>query len=80
MSIPTVALQTGQKNAFVYVVGPDSIAHIRAVTPGISEKDRIEIVAGVQPGDKIVVDGQLQLSDGAPVHDTEFAGQGATKG
>ncbi len=75
VTIPTVALQTGQKGSYVYVVAADSTARIRVVTPGLSEKNRTEISAGLEAGERVVVDGQLRLSDGASVRDTAIASE-----
>ncbi len=73
VSIPTVALQAGQKGSYVFVVGADSTAQLRDVTPGLVNQDRTEIVAGLKAGERVVVDGQLRLSIGAPVRDVAEA-------
>ncbi len=69
ISIPTVALQTSQKGPFVFVVKPDGTAELRMVeTSGIVE-DRTAIRSGLEPGERVVVEGQLRLADGAQVRD-----------
>ncbi len=69
ISIPTVALQTSQKGPFVFVVKPDETAELRMVeTSGIVE-DRTAIRSGLEPGERVVVEGQLRLADGARVRD-----------
>jgi len=60
----------------VYVV-EDGIARQRAVELGVRMSPRIEIVAGVAPGDVVVVGGQHRLSDGARV---AVAGDAAAAG
>ena len=69
VSVPTVALQEGQKGSFVYVVGAESRAELRVVTPGLIDGDRTEIVAGLKAGERVVVDGQLRLAAGAAVRE-----------
>lgn len=69
VSIPTVALQTGQKGPFVFVVGGNSIAELRNVEIGGTVGDRTAIRSGLKEGDRVVVEGQLRLANGARVQD-----------
>jgi len=65
--IPSVALQVGQNGLFVFVVTPDNKAEMRNVTVSGSDGDKSAVSMGLQPGERVVVDGQHQLSPGAPV-------------
>jgi multidrug efflux system membrane fusion protein len=65
--IPTVALQVGQDGLFVFVITPDNKAEMRKVTVSSSDADKSAVTAGLQPGERIVVDGQHRLGPGAPV-------------
>jgi multidrug efflux system membrane fusion protein len=65
--IPSVALQVGQNGLFVFVITPDNKAEMRPVTVSGSDGDKSAISSGLQPGEKVVVDGQHQLSPGARV-------------
>ena len=65
--IPTVALQVGQDGLFVFVVTPDNKAEMRKVTVTGSDADRSAVTTGLQPGERVVVEGQHRLSPGAPV-------------
>lgn len=65
--IPTVALQVGQDGLFVFVVTPDNKAEMRKVTVTGSDADKSAVTAGLQPGERVVVEGQHRLSPGAPV-------------
>jgi multidrug efflux system membrane fusion protein len=69
VSVPTVALQTGQKGPFVFVVGADSIAELRNVEIGGNVGDRTAIRSGLKAGERVVVEGQLRLANGARVRD-----------
>jgi membrane fusion protein (multidrug efflux system) len=51
---------------FVYVVAGGK-AHLRKITPGPTLGDQVVVLAGLQPGERIVVDGLQKLRDGAPV-------------
>jgi RND family efflux transporter MFP subunit len=53
--------------AFVYVVDPEGVARLRLVTPGARRDDRVEVLAGLVPGEEIVVDGAERLADGTRV-------------
>jgi multidrug efflux system membrane fusion protein len=65
--IPTVALQVGQEGLFVYVVTADNKAEVRKVTVASSDGDKSAVSSGLQPGERVVVDGQHRLSPGAAV-------------
>lgn len=69
--IASEALETGQKGQYVFVVRPDLTAEYRPVVAGDALGDEIEIEKGVQPGENVVTDGQLRLSDGAHVRIVE---------
>lgn len=69
VSIPTVALQTSQKGPFVFVVKPDSTADMRVVEAIGIVDDRTAISAGLKPGERVVVEGQLRLANGVRVRD-----------
>lgn len=65
--IPSVALQVGQQGLFVFVVKPDNTAEMRNVTVSGNDGDKSAVSMGLQPGEKVVIDGQHQLSPGARV-------------
>ncbi len=75
ISVPTVALQTSQKGPFVFVVKPDSTAEMRVVETGGIVEDRTAIREGLKAGERVVVEGQLRLANGARVRDTSQAGE-----
>ena len=72
VSVPTVALQTGQKGPFVFVA-KDGIAQLRNVKTGGTVGDRTAIWSGLNAGEQVVVEGQLRLADGAHVRDRSEA-------
>lgn len=67
LSVPDTAVIAGEEQAYLYVVDDESIAHRRNVQTGISSGGRIEIKAGLEAGERVVVLGLLRLRDGAPV-------------
>ncbi|MGH7934798.1 MAG: efflux RND transporter periplasmic adaptor subunit [Candidatus Binataceae bacterium] len=65
--VPSEALQTGQKGAFVYVVGHDMKVEARAVVAGAQIGADTIIDNGIAKGETVVTDGQLRLAPGATV-------------
>lgn len=82
-SVPTVAVQPSQKGPFVYVVKPDNTVEMRPVQVALTEGENSAISQGLKNGEKVVVEGQTRLKDGAAVHEgktaTNGAGQAAPK-
>jgi multidrug efflux system membrane fusion protein len=70
VSVPTVALQTGQRGPFVFVAGDDGTVELRNVETGGIEDDRTAILKGLKAGERVVVEGQLRLANGARVRET----------
>jgi multidrug efflux pump subunit AcrA (membrane-fusion protein) len=51
----------------VIVITPDNVAHQHKVSVGVRQGINVEIVSGVNEGDKVVVTGGLGLDDGSKV-------------
>jgi multidrug efflux system membrane fusion protein len=65
--VPAQALQSSQSGDFVFVVRPDSTVQKRSVTAGPTRGGLMVIESGVQPGETVVIDGQLRLVEGSQV-------------
>ena len=65
--IPAAAVQRTTRGSFVYVVTRDQTVAARTVTPGVADGDDVVIDAGLQTGERVVVDGADRLRDGAMV-------------
>jgi len=65
--VPSQALQTGQQGAYVFVVKPDSTVETRRVVAARTQGSDTIIASGLQPGEKVVTDGQPRLVTGATV-------------
>ncbi|MBF0450966.1 MAG: efflux RND transporter periplasmic adaptor subunit [Candidatus Magnetomorum sp.] len=61
----SILTRNDQRLAFIE---QDGIAHSRKVALGLQERWRIEIKDGLQPGDRLIVMGHRDVSDGQPVH------------
>jgi multidrug efflux system membrane fusion protein len=75
-SVPTVAVQPSQKGSFVYVIKPDNTVEMRPVQVALAEGENSAISKGLASGEKVVVEGQTRLKNGAPVHEGKAASDG----
>ena len=67
--VPTVAVAPGADGFYAYVVGKDKKVHMTPVTVARSNGDRTAVAKGLSEGDHVVVEGQVQLSDGQTVNE-----------
>ena len=65
--VPTVAVNPGVDSPFVYAVGDDKKVHVTPVTVARSNGPNTAIASGLTDGAHVVVEGQVQLVDGATV-------------
>jgi membrane fusion protein (multidrug efflux system) len=68
--IPQRAVQELQGTYNVYVVGNDSVAQIRPIKPGNRVGSNWVITDGLEPADRIVVEGLQKVRDGVKVRPT----------
>jgi len=73
--VPTRAVQVGQVGQYVYVVGKDNTAKLAVVKTKYTTADNSVIEGDIKPGDRIVIDGHMQLLPDVPV-DVQSAGAG----
>ena len=66
LSAPLFALidKGGERIVFVE---KDGVAHARTVSIGLIEVDRVQITAGLEPGDRLIVTGQREVEEGMRV-------------
>lgn len=77
--VPQKAVQQLQNMQTVYTVGPDNKVMTRAVTTGPRVGELWVVEKGLEPGDRIIVDGQLRVRPGAPVQPTPYKATGGAK-
>jgi membrane fusion protein (multidrug efflux system) len=71
--IPQRAVLDSPKGKFAYIVNAESRAEPRPLEVGDWTGDGWIINAGLQPGDRVIVDGVLKIGPGAPVKVTDDA-------
>lgn len=65
--VPNVAIAPQQNGMVAYVVGDENKVQTRAVKVAFRSDGTAGITDGLKPGDKVVVEGQQSLTDGATV-------------
>jgi multidrug efflux system membrane fusion protein len=66
--VPSQAVQISQRGPFVFVMKPDNTVDMRSVKPGQRQDGDLQVIeSGVEPGETVVVTGQLALAPGAKV-------------
>ena len=76
--VPQRAVQQGGKGQFVWVVNKQDQAELRPVTVGDWEGDDWFIDDGLEEGDRVVVEGQQRLAQGAKVKASAYVPAKAT--
>jgi multidrug efflux pump subunit AcrA (membrane-fusion protein) len=68
VKVPAVSILTAQDGSkSVMVIGPDGVAHKKAVDTGIQDAGEVQIISGVSPGDNVITEGAYGLDDGTKV-------------
>lgn len=72
LTVPVRAVQTSLGRRFVYVVAADDTARARDIEPGEWSGDLWIVRKGLQPGDRVVVDGIQKIASGRAVRPVPF--------
>ena len=67
LTIPEIALSALRERMFVYRVDAENIAREVSVRVGGRRSGEVEILEGLNEGDRVVTDGLVRMRDGAPV-------------
>jgi multidrug efflux system membrane fusion protein len=65
--VPTSAVQRGPNGTFVYVIDAQNKAHMRPIAVRRQDELQTVIADGLQPGERVVTTGFVQLTDGKTV-------------
>jgi multidrug efflux pump subunit AcrA (membrane-fusion protein) len=66
-TLPSAAVQSSGSDGIVFVVH-DSTVERRAVRLGAANGDRIAVLAGLSPGERVAIGDFSRLRDGAQIH------------
>ena len=67
LTVPRVAVGSGQLGKYLYVVGGDSRVEQHIVTLGPTDGDLVAVFTGVAEGDRIIVGNLQKIGPGSPV-------------
>jgi membrane fusion protein, multidrug efflux system len=73
--VPAAAVVREGGEAAVFVVS-EGKAQRRGIEAGLTDGPNVEIISGAAAGDRVIVDGQAGLPDGAPVTEAAPSGKG----
>ena len=77
LSVPELAVLGEGDNRYVFVVGEGNRVHRTEVRTGAHLNGRVEITAGLRPGQRVVTEGIIKVTDGMQVR---LQGQGGGNG
>lgn len=66
-TIPVGAIVLHDHQQQVYLLGSDNHVHVRYIQAGIEGSQLAEVKSGVQPGDRVILGGQLKYREGEAV-------------
>ena len=67
-TMSTAGIQRGVPGTFVYLINADNTVSVRPVQLGVTDGERVEVISGLAPGERIVIDGADKLRDGAKIN------------
>jgi len=67
-TMSTAGIQRGVPGTFVYLINADNTVSVRPVQLGVTDGERVEVLSGLAPGERIVIDGADKLRDGAKIN------------
>jgi membrane fusion protein, multidrug efflux system len=67
VAIPRKAVMAGPQGSFVWVVGAEEKVEMRTVQVGRTMGNNVVVTAGLQPGDRYIVEGVLKVQPGIQV-------------
>ena len=65
--VPSQSVEQERKGQYIYVVQPDSTVEMRPVITGQDIQGETVILKGINVGEQVVTDGQMQLTSGAKI-------------
>ncbi len=70
---PTAAIQRGAPGAYAYVVGAENKVAVHALKLGPTDGEMAQVISGLEPGDRVVIEGTDRLREGALVETPDEA-------
>ena len=67
ITMPVSAMQRGPQGTFTYLVDDKNTVQVRPIQMALTQGNVAVIASGLQPGDRVVTDGQEKLQAGSRV-------------
>ena len=67
VTAPAAAVRRGSPGTYVYAIDPDGTVSVRPVKLGPQDGDKVQVVSGLSPGERVVIDGGDRLKEGMKV-------------
>jgi multidrug efflux system membrane fusion protein len=67
ITMPAAAIQRGPNGTFTYAIDTNNTVQMRPVQIALTQGNAVVVASGVQPGDRVVTDGQEKLQVGMKV-------------
>ncbi|MGA9567268.1 MAG: efflux RND transporter periplasmic adaptor subunit [Candidatus Korobacteraceae bacterium] len=77
ITMPVAAVQRGPQGTYTYVVDSNNTVQLRPIQLAMTQGNTAVIASGLQPGERVVTDGQEKLQAGSHVTPQAPASQGA---
>lgn len=61
------ALMADKEGGTIFTVDADGVAQLKRVTAGVSHNGRVEITSGLEPGERVIIEGVQKARSGQPV-------------
>ncbi len=69
VTVPRQAIVAKEGKPVVFTIGADNVAHQKAVATGAEQGGNVEILTGLNAGERVIRLGQYELADGAKVQE-----------
>ncbi len=76
ITMPAAAVQRGPNGTYVYAVDANNSVQMKPIQIALTQGNTVVVESGVQPGDRVVTDGQEKLQVGSKVAPQAPANQG----
>jgi multidrug efflux system membrane fusion protein len=76
ITMPVAAVQRGPQGTYTYVVDSNNTVQLRPIQLAMTQGNTAVIASGLQPGERVVTDGQEKLQAGSHVTPQAPASQG----
>src|SRR5215467_9966134 len=78
-TVPAQAVQDGPDGPIIYVVAPGDTVHRKAIEVAAVQDGVAAVTQGLAPGERVVINGQFRLTEGARINAAPGASANANR-